>query len=151
MWRPTATLGVNFLRHWGLGCTTGRIQALSAPPTRPRSAPGRPMIPWSTKNCGRPRQSTTRTTDFGSTTTSRRSSPLEAHVGALCGLACFGSVYPYHTIMPVERRTRRAGGARRAAVVEAAAGVLAERGYENARFADVAQASGAAISTLQSY
>jgi AcrR family transcriptional regulator len=29
--------------------------------------------------------------------------------------------------------------------------VLAERGYENARFADVAQASGAAISTLQNY
>jgi AcrR family transcriptional regulator len=53
--------------------------------------------------------------------------------------------------MPVERRTRRAGGARRIAVVEAAAGVLAERGYENARFADVAQASGAAISTLQNY
>jgi AcrR family transcriptional regulator len=53
--------------------------------------------------------------------------------------------------MAVERRTRRAGGARRVAVVEAAARVLAERGYENARFADVAQASGAAISTLQNY
>ena len=36
-------------------------------------------------------------------------------------------------------------------VVEAAAGVLAERGYENARFADVAAASGTAISTLQNY
>jgi AcrR family transcriptional regulator len=36
-------------------------------------------------------------------------------------------------------------------VVEAAAGVLAERGYENARFTDVAQASGTAISTLQNY
>ncbi|WP_165839765.1 TetR/AcrR family transcriptional regulator [Mycobacterium montefiorense] len=53
--------------------------------------------------------------------------------------------------MPVERRTRRAGGTRRAAVVEAAAGVLAERGYENSRFADVARASGTAISTLQNY
>jgi AcrR family transcriptional regulator len=53
--------------------------------------------------------------------------------------------------MSVERRTRRAGGARRAAAVEAAAAVLAERGYESARFADVAQASGAAISTLQNY
>lgn len=29
--------------------------------------------------------------------------------------------------------------------------MLAERGYENARFADVAQASGTAISTLQNY
>ncbi|OBJ47987.1 TetR/AcrR family transcriptional regulator [Mycobacterium sp. 1423905.2] len=53
--------------------------------------------------------------------------------------------------MVVQRRTRRAGGARRAAVTEAAAGVLAERGYENTRFADVAAASGAAISTLQNY
>jgi AcrR family transcriptional regulator len=53
--------------------------------------------------------------------------------------------------MPVERRTRRAGGARRVAVVEAAARVLAERGYESTRFADVAEASGAAISTLQNY
>jgi AcrR family transcriptional regulator len=53
--------------------------------------------------------------------------------------------------MAVERRARRAGGARRTAVVEAAAGVLAERGYENARFTDVARASGTAISTLQNY
>ena len=53
--------------------------------------------------------------------------------------------------MAVERRTRRAGAARRTAVIEAAARVLAERGYENARFADVAQASGTAISTLQNY
>jgi AcrR family transcriptional regulator len=53
--------------------------------------------------------------------------------------------------MAVERRSRRAGGARRTAAVEAAAGVLAERGYENTRFADVAQASGTAISTLQNY
>jgi AcrR family transcriptional regulator len=53
--------------------------------------------------------------------------------------------------MPVERRTRRAGGARRIAVIEAVAAVLAERGYENTRFADVAAASGTAISTLQNY
>lgn len=53
--------------------------------------------------------------------------------------------------MTLERRTRRAGGARRAAVAETAAAVLAERGYENTRFADVAAASGAAISTLQNY
>lgn len=36
-------------------------------------------------------------------------------------------------------------------MIEAAAGVLAERGYENTRFADVAEASGSAISTLQNY
>ncbi|GLE52570.1 hypothetical protein ATCCBAA256_21330 [Mycobacterium montefiorense] len=36
-------------------------------------------------------------------------------------------------------------------MVQAAAGVLAERGYENSRFADVARASGTAISTLQNY
>ncbi|OBG71694.1 hypothetical protein A5714_11650 [Mycobacterium sp. E2462] len=53
--------------------------------------------------------------------------------------------------MPIERRTRRAGGARRAAVAETVADVLAERGYESTRFADVAAASGAAISTLQNY
>ncbi|MCV7412801.1 hypothetical protein AWC05_12895 [Mycobacterium florentinum] len=53
--------------------------------------------------------------------------------------------------MAVDRRIRRAGGARRAAAVQAAASVLADRGYENARFADVAQASGTAISTLQNY
>ncbi|OBJ84502.1 hypothetical protein BST16_18415 [Mycobacterium asiaticum DSM 44297] len=53
--------------------------------------------------------------------------------------------------MTLPRRTRRAGGARRAEVAEVAATVLAERGYENTRFADVAAASGAAISTLQNY
>lgn len=36
-------------------------------------------------------------------------------------------------------------------VLESAATVLAERGYENTRFADVSKASGVAISTLQSY
>lgn len=49
------------------------------------------------------------------------------------------------------RRTRRAGGERRIAVLEAAARMLAERGYENTRFADVSTASGVAISTLQNY
>jgi AcrR family transcriptional regulator len=53
--------------------------------------------------------------------------------------------------MPTQRRTRRAGGERRIAVLDAAAGMLAERGYENTRFADVSAASGAAISTLQNY
>ena len=53
--------------------------------------------------------------------------------------------------MIAERRTRRAGGARRAAVAETAAAVLAERGYESTRFADVSEARGAAISTLQNY
>jgi AcrR family transcriptional regulator len=36
-------------------------------------------------------------------------------------------------------------------VLESAALVLAERGYENTRFADVSKASGVAISTLQNY
>jgi AcrR family transcriptional regulator len=53
--------------------------------------------------------------------------------------------------MPVERRSRRAGGARRAAVIRAVTTVLSERGYENTRFADVSAASGVAISTLQNY
>lgn len=53
--------------------------------------------------------------------------------------------------MIMERRTRRAGGARRAAVAETVAAVLAERGYESTRFADVSAASGTAISTLQNY
>jgi AcrR family transcriptional regulator len=35
--------------------------------------------------------------------------------------------------------------------VETAAGVLADRGYESTRFADVSAASGVAISTLQNY
>ncbi|WP_186272169.1 TetR/AcrR family transcriptional regulator [Mycobacterium kubicae] len=53
--------------------------------------------------------------------------------------------------MVIQRRTRRVGGARRAEVAETVARVLAERGYENTRFADVSAASGAAISTLQNY
>jgi AcrR family transcriptional regulator len=53
--------------------------------------------------------------------------------------------------MTMQRRSRRAGGARRTAVTETVAAVLAERGYENTRFADVSAASGAAISTLQNY
>jgi AcrR family transcriptional regulator len=48
-------------------------------------------------------------------------------------------------------RGRRAGGARRAAVLDAVADVLAARGYESTRFADVSAASGVAISTLQNY
>ena len=36
-------------------------------------------------------------------------------------------------------------------MLESAATVLAERGYENTRFADVSMASGVAISTLQNY
>jgi AcrR family transcriptional regulator len=48
-------------------------------------------------------------------------------------------------------RHRRAGGAKRTAVLKAVVGVLAERGYESTRFADVSTASGVAISTLQNY
>ncbi len=56
-------------------------------------------------------------------------------------------------IMPTvaERRTRRAGGARRETALEVAVAVLARRGYERTRFSDVAEASGVAVSTLQSY
>lgn len=53
--------------------------------------------------------------------------------------------------MDTARRARRAGGARRAGVAETVAAILAERGYERTRFADVAAASGTAISTLQNY
>ncbi|MGY4650329.1 TetR/AcrR family transcriptional regulator [Mycobacterium sp. URHB0021] len=53
--------------------------------------------------------------------------------------------------MPVDRRERRAGGTRRTAVLESAARVLAERGYENTRYTDVSEASGVAVSTLQNY
>ncbi|MFF2523246.1 TetR/AcrR family transcriptional regulator [Streptomyces liangshanensis] len=53
--------------------------------------------------------------------------------------------------MPLAHRTRRAGGARRIAVLGSVIDVLAERGYENTRFADVSAASGVAISTLQNY
>jgi AcrR family transcriptional regulator len=61
------------------------------------------------------------------------------------------SVLRYAFFMPVERRVRRAGGARRTAVLESAAKVLAERGYENTRYADVSATSGVAVSTLQNY
>ena len=57
----------------------------------------------------------------------------------------------YAIEMPIERRCRRAGNARRVAVSETVADVLAERGYEKSRFTDVATASGVAVSTLQSY
>src|ERR1700754_2734942 len=53
--------------------------------------------------------------------------------------------------IPIESRGRRAGNARRIAVLETVAVVLAERGYEKTRFADVSTASGVAVSTLQSY
>lgn len=49
------------------------------------------------------------------------------------------------------RRTRRAGGARRALVLDQVVAVLAERGYAGTRFADVSEASGVAVSTLQGY
>ncbi|MCG5472953.1 TetR/AcrR family transcriptional regulator [Micromonospora sp. LAH09] len=48
-------------------------------------------------------------------------------------------------------RRRRAGGEKRSAVLDAVADVLAVRGYENTRFADVSAAGGVAISTLQTY
>ncbi|TQM37110.1 TetR/AcrR family transcriptional regulator [Pseudonocardia cypriaca] len=48
-------------------------------------------------------------------------------------------------------RKRRAGGGKRILVLDTVAEVLAERGYENTRFADVSAASGVAISTLQNY
>jgi AcrR family transcriptional regulator len=48
-------------------------------------------------------------------------------------------------------RKRRAGGAKRTAVLGAVTEVLADRGYENTRFSDVSVASGVAISTLQNY
>src|SRR5690349_1342904 len=53
--------------------------------------------------------------------------------------------------MSVNRRSRRAGGTRRTAVLESAAKVLAERGYESTRYADVSMTSGVAVSTLQNY
>src|SRR5688572_23419900 len=49
------------------------------------------------------------------------------------------------------RRTRRAGGDRRARVLDQVVVVLAARGYAGTRFADVSEASGVAISTLQGY
>ncbi|MET8229656.1 TetR/AcrR family transcriptional regulator [Micromonospora sp. NPDC005298] len=52
--------------------------------------------------------------------------------------------------MPIGR-TRRAGGKKRDAVLDAVMDVLASRGYENTRFTDVSAAGGVAISTLQTY
>jgi AcrR family transcriptional regulator len=52
---------------------------------------------------------------------------------------------------PGSRRTRRAGGARRALVLDHVVAVLADRGYAGTRFIDVAEASGVAVSTLQGY
>ena len=49
------------------------------------------------------------------------------------------------------RRTRRAGGARRALVLDQVVAVLAERGYAGTRFIDASEASGVAVSTLQGY
>jgi AcrR family transcriptional regulator len=49
------------------------------------------------------------------------------------------------------RRTRRAGGARRALVLDQVVAVLADRGYAGTRFVDVSEASGVAVSTLQGY
>lgn len=48
-------------------------------------------------------------------------------------------------------RRRRAGGDRRRAVLTTVVDVLAKRGYHHTRFRDVSEASGVAISTLQSY
>lgn len=49
------------------------------------------------------------------------------------------------------RRTRRAGGAKRAGVLDHVIAVVAQRGYAGTRFADVSEASGVAVSTLQGY
>ncbi|VXB08733.1 TetR/AcrR family transcriptional regulator [Aeromicrobium sp. 9AM] len=51
----------------------------------------------------------------------------------------------------VVRRSRRAGGERRAYVLDHAIAVVAERGLAATRYADVAEASGIAVSTLQGY
>lgn len=48
-------------------------------------------------------------------------------------------------------REHSAGGARRAQVLEQVVEVLSGRGYAAMRFADVSQASGVAVSTLQGY
>jgi AcrR family transcriptional regulator len=57
----------------------------------------------------------------------------------------------YGIAMPDRRQIRRAGGTRRTAVLQSAAKVLAQRGYEGTRYADVSMTSGVAVSTLQSY
>jgi AcrR family transcriptional regulator len=49
------------------------------------------------------------------------------------------------------RRPRRAGGAKRALVLDHVVAVLATRGYPGTRFMDVSEASGVAVSTLQGY
>lgn len=49
------------------------------------------------------------------------------------------------------KRTRRAGGPRRALVLDQVVGVLSDRGYAATRFADVSAVSGVAVSTLQGY
>ena len=46
---------------------------------------------------------------------------------------------------------RRAGGERREKVLQQVITVIAERGYDRTRFADVAKVSGTAVSTLQFY
>ena len=48
-------------------------------------------------------------------------------------------------------RSRRAGGARRTAVLDQVIATLADRGYGGTRYTDVAAASGVAVSTLQGY
>ena len=52
--------------------------------------------------------------------------------------------------MPIYANAR-AHRPRRAATLDSAAKVLAERGYENTRYSDVAEMSGLAVSTLQNY
>lgn len=49
------------------------------------------------------------------------------------------------------RRTRRAGGDKRVVVLDHVIAVVAQRGYAKTRFADVSEASGVAVSTLQGY
>ncbi|WP_328325284.1 TetR/AcrR family transcriptional regulator [Kribbella sp. NBC_00382] len=48
-------------------------------------------------------------------------------------------------------RARRAGGAKRTLVLDQVIAVLADRGYAGTRYADVSEASGVAVSTLQGY
>ncbi len=48
-------------------------------------------------------------------------------------------------------RTRRAGGTKRALVLDQVISVLADRGYAGTRYIDVSEASGVAVSTLQGY
>lgn len=48
-----------------------------------------------------------------------------------------------------QRRQRRAGGPRREEVLDAIVSVISARGIESTRFADISQAVGVAVSTLQ--